>query len=97
MTSKLLDKALDAITMQKPGYDIPIHVDAASGGFILPFLIHKKMGFQFKMGSINQYIRDKFGLVYPGLGWVVWKDKKYLADEMSFSVNYLGANITQVG
>ncbi len=36
-------------------------------------------------------------LVYPGLGWVVWKDKKYLPDEMSFSVNYLGANITQVG
>ena len=39
-------------------------------------------------------IRDR---VYPGLGWVVWKDKKYLPDEMSFSVNYLGANITQVG
>ena len=39
----------------------------------------------------------KYGLVYPGLGWVVWKDKKYLPDEMSFSVNYLGANITQVG
>ena len=35
--------------------------------------------------------------MYPGLGWVVWKDKKYLPDEMSFSVNYLGANITQVG
>ena len=39
----------------------------------------------------------KFGLVYPGLGWTVWKDKKYLPDEMSFSVNYLGASITQVG
>jgi putative glutamate decarboxylase len=39
----------------------------------------------------------KFGLVYPGLGWVVWKDKKYLPGEMSFSVNYLGADITQVG
>ena len=39
-------------------------------------------------------IRDR---VYPGLGWVVWKDKKYLPDEMAFSVNYLGANITQVG
>ncbi len=39
----------------------------------------------------------KFGLVYPGLGWVVWKDAKYLPEEMSFSVNYLGANITQVG
>lgn len=39
----------------------------------------------------------KFGLVYPGLGWVVWKDKKFLPEEMSFSVNYLGASITQVG
>ena len=39
----------------------------------------------------------KFGLVYPGLGWVVWRDKKYLPGEMSFSVNYLGASITQVG
>ncbi|MDE5835820.1 MAG: glutamate decarboxylase, partial [Paramuribaculum sp.] len=39
----------------------------------------------------------KFGLVYPGLGWVVWKDKKYLPDDMSFTVNYLGAEVTQVG
>src|SRR5699024_6451983 len=39
----------------------------------------------------------KFGLVYPGLGWVVWKGKEYLPEEMAFSVNYLGANITQVG
>ena len=40
---------------------------------------------------------SKFGLVYPGLGWVCWKGKEYLPEEMSFSVNYLGANITQVG
>ena len=39
----------------------------------------------------------KYGLVYPGLGWVVWRDKEYLPKEMSFSVNYLGANISQVG
>ena len=39
----------------------------------------------------------KYGLVYPGLGWVVWRDKKCLPEEMAFSVNYLGANITQVG
>ena len=39
----------------------------------------------------------KFGLVYPGLGWVCWKGKEYLPEEMAFSVNYLGANITQVG
>ena len=39
----------------------------------------------------------KFGLVYPGLGLGCWKGKEYLPEEMSFSVNYLGANITQVG
>jgi glutamate decarboxylase len=39
----------------------------------------------------------KYGLVYPGLGWVVWRDKKCLPEQMAFSVNYLGANITQVG
>ena len=39
----------------------------------------------------------KYGLVYPGLGWVVWRDKNYLPETMSFSVNYLGAEVTQVG
>jgi glutamate decarboxylase len=39
----------------------------------------------------------KYGLVYPGLGWVVWRDKEYLPKDMSFSVNYLGASVTQVG
>ena len=92
-----LDKALDEFN-KKTGYDIPIHVDAASGGFILPFLDpHKKWDFRLKWVLSISTSGHKFGLVYPGLGWVVWKDKKYLPDEMSFSVNYLGANITQVG
>ncbi len=92
-----LDKALDAFNT-KTGYDIPIHVDAASGGFILPFLNPElKWDFRLKwVYSINTS-GHKYGLVYPGLGWVVWRDKKYLPEEMSFSVNYLGAEITQVG
>ncbi len=82
----------------KTGYEIPIHVDAASGGFILPFLHpEKKWDFRLKWVLSISTSGHKYGLVYPGLGWVVWKDKKYLPDEMSFSVNYLGANITQVG
>ena len=92
-----LDKALDkynAIT----GHDIPIHVDAASGGFILPFLFpKKKWDFRLKWVYSISTSGHKYGLVYPGLGWVVWKDKKYLPEQMSFSVNYLGANISQVG
>ena len=92
-----LDKALDeynAIT----GYDIPIHVDAASGGFIQPFLNPKKK-WDFRLNWVYSISTSghKYGLVYPGLGWVVWKDKKYLPEQMSFSVNYLGANISQVG
>ena len=56
------------------------------------------MGLPFEMGTFYQRIHfHKFGLVYPGLGWVCWKGKEYLPEEMSFSVNYLGANITQVG
>ena len=80
------------------GYDIPIHVDAASGGFILPFLNpEKKWDFRLKWVLSISTSGHKYGLVYPGLGWVVWKDKKYLPKDMSFSVNYLGASITQVG
>ena len=92
-----LDKALDAYNA-KTGYDIPIHVDAASGGFILPFLYpEKKWDFRLKWVLSISVSGHKFGLVYPGLGWVCWKGKEYLPEEMSFSVNYLGANITQVG
>lgn len=92
-----LDKALDVYNA-KTGYDIPIHVDAASGGYILPFLNpEKKWDFRLKWVLSISTSGHKFGLVYPGLGWVVWKDKDYLPEDMSFSVNYLGANITQVG
>ncbi len=82
----------------KTGYDIPIHVDAASGGFILPFLYpDRKWDFRLKWVLSISTSGHKYGLVYPGLGWVVWRDKAYLPKDMSFSVNYLGANITQVG
>ena len=92
-----LNKALDKYNA-KTGYDIPIHVDAASGGFILPFINpKKKWDFRLKWVISISTSGHKYGLVYPGLGWVIWRDKKYLPDEMSFSVNYLGANVTQVG
>lgn len=92
-----LNSALDKYNA-KTGYEIPIHVDAASGGFILPFLDPgKKWDFRLKWVISISTSGHKYGLVYPGLGWVVWRDRKYLPKEMSFSVNYLGANITQVG
>ena len=92
-----LNEALDEFNT-RTGYDIPIHIDAASGGFILPFLYpEKKWDFRLKWVYSISTSGHKYGLVYPGLGWVIWKDKKYLPKDMSFSVNYLGASISQVG
>ena len=92
-----LDKALDKYN-NHTGHNIPIHVDGASGGFILPFVNPEwKWDFRLKWVKSISTSGHKFGLVYPGLGWVVWRDKSYLPDEMSFSVNYLGAEVTQVG
>ncbi|MFI3286707.1 MAG: glutamate decarboxylase [Rikenellaceae bacterium] len=92
-----LDRAL-SVYNSKTNYDIPLHVDAASGGFILPFLNPEcKWDFRLKNVISISTSGHKYGLVYPGLGWIVWRDKSYLPDDMSFSVNYLGASITQVG
>lgn len=92
-----LDRELDAYN-SRTGHNIPIHVDAASGGFILPFVSPEtKWDFRLKWVASISTSGHKFGLVYPGIGWVVWRDKSMLPDEMSFSVNYLGAEVTQVG
>lgn len=92
-----LNTALDDYNA-RTGYEIPIHVDAATGGFILPFLNpEKRWDFRLKWVLSISTSGHKYGLVYPGLGWVVWRDKRYLPGKMSFTVNYLGADITQVG
>ena len=92
-----LNEALDGYN-RKTGYDIPIHVDAASGGFILPFTAPDvKWDFRLKWVLSISTSGHKYGLVYPGLGWVIWRDKSCLPKDMSFSVNYLGAEVTQVG
>ena len=92
-----LDKQLDKYN-KATGHDIPIHVDAASGGFIMPFLYPEhKWDFRLKWVLSISTSGHKYGLVYPGLGWVIWRDKTELPESMSFSVNYLGAEVTQVG
>lgn len=92
-----LDRELDAFNKMH-GLEISIHVDAASGGFILPFIYpEKRWDFRLKWVASISTSGHKFGLVYPGLGWVIWRDKSYLPEEMSFSVNYLGAEVSQVG
>ncbi|KAL4786586.1 pyridoxal phosphate-dependent transferase [Aspergillus varians] len=74
------------------GIDCPIHVDAASGGFVAPFICpEREWDFRLeKVVSIN-VSGHKYGLVYPGVGWVFWRSPDYLPKELIFNVNYLGA------
>jgi len=79
---------------KKTGVDIPIHVDAASGGFIAPFTKAKaggkKWNFELpRVKSINTS-GHKFGLVYAGVGWIIWRDESYLPKHLVFELHYLG-------
>jgi glutamate decarboxylase len=82
--------ALDAFE-HTSGIDVPVHVDGASGGFVAPFL-DPELSWDFRLprvASINAS-GHKYGLVYPGVGWIVWRDADALPDELIFRVNYLG-------
>jgi glutamate decarboxylase len=85
-----INKALIEIKETK-GWDIPIHVDAASGGFILPFL-YPDLKWDFRLEQVRSInvSGHKYGLVYPGIGWLLFKDKKNLPEELIFKINYLG-------
>lgn len=75
------------------GLDTPIHVDAASGGFVAPFTV-PDLEWDFRLErvvSIN-VSGHKYGLVYPGVGWVVWRGAEFLPKELVFNINYLGAD-----
>jgi glutamate decarboxylase len=76
------------------GPDVPIHVDGASGGMIAPFL-DPDLEWDFRLprvASINTS-GHKYGLVYPGVGWVLWRDAEALPKELIFDVNYLGGHM----
>jgi glutamate decarboxylase len=78
----------------KTGLDIPIHVDGASGAFVAPFLV-PDLEWDFRLprvASINTS-GHKFGLVYPGVGWIVWRDEAALPEDLIFRVNYLGGEM----
>ena len=76
------------------GPDVPLHVDAASGGFVAPFCDPDLVwDFQLeRVVSINAS-GHKYGLVYPGVGWVLWRDRAHLPDELVFRVDYLGGSM----
>ncbi|KAJ5823681.1 Pyridoxal phosphate-dependent transferase major region subdomain 1 [Penicillium robsamsonii] len=85
-------KAINDLLVER-NIDCPIHVDAASGGFVAPF-IHPEIEWDFrleKVASVN-VSGHKYGLVYPGVGWVVWRSPEFLPQELVFNINYLGAD-----
>ena len=88
-----ISAALDDLA-KRTGLDIPIHVDGASGAMIAPFL-DPDLEWDFRLprvASINTS-GHKYGLVYPGVGWVVWRDRDALPAELVFNVNYLGGDM----
>ncbi|KAJ6469527.1 pyridoxal phosphate-dependent transferase, partial [Mycena sanguinolenta] len=88
---QLMSDLLDDLE-KRTGLDIPIHVDGASGAFIAPFAYPDyKWAFDVKrVHSINTS-GHKFGLVYAGLGWVLWKDESMLHKDLIFELHYLGS------
>jgi glutamate decarboxylase len=90
---KEIAAALDQLQEDK-GLDVPIHVDGASGGFVAPFLA-PELEWDFRIPRVQSINASghKFGLVYPGVGWAVWRDHQALPEELVFNVNYLGGNM----
>ncbi|MFJ3215144.1 glutamate decarboxylase [Kitasatospora sp. NPDC086801] len=85
--------ALDDL-QQRTGLDVPVHVDGASGGMVAPFL-DPELVWDFRLprvASINSS-GHKYGLVYPGVGWALWRDQEALPEELVFRVNYLGGEM----
>ena len=73
------------------GWDIPLHVDGASGGFIAPFADPEgKWDFRLEQVASINVSGHKYGLVYPGVGWLIFRDATRLPEDLVFSVNYLG-------
>ncbi|MFH8383158.1 glutamate decarboxylase [Kitasatospora sp. NPDC018058] len=85
--------ALDEL-QERTGLDIPVHVDGASGGMVAPFL-DPELVWDFRLprvASVNTS-GHKYGLVYPGVGWALWRDQESLPEELVFRVNYLGGEM----
>ena len=68
-----------------------MHVDAASGGFVWPFL-HPEQEWDFRLESVRSInvSGHKFGMVYPGIGWLIFRDPEELPEDLVFYENYLG-------
>ncbi|MDV8021181.1 glutamate decarboxylase [Rhodococcus sp. IEGM 1330] len=76
------------------GPDVPVHVDAASGGFVVPFL-YPELEWDFRLPRVKSINASghKYGLTYPGIGFAVWRSKEDLPEDLVFRVNYLGGDM----
>jgi len=88
-----LSDALDVLA-KETGIDVPVHVDAASGGFVAPFL-QPDLVWDFRLLRVKSINTSghKYGMVYPGVGWVVWRHENDLPEDLIFKVNYLGGEM----
>ena len=93
-----LTKLCDAHGGAAAGWDIPIHVDAASGGFVAPFL-QPDLAWDFRLDRVRSInvSGHKYGLVYPGVGWVIWRAAEDLPKDLIFKVDYLGGSHDNFG
>ncbi|KAL0080118.1 glutamate decarboxylase [Phycomyces blakesleeanus] len=89
-------KAINTLLEEKceeNGWDVGIHVDAASGGFVAPFVV-PELEWDFRLSrvvSIN-VSGHKYGLTYAGVGWAIWRSPEYLPKDLIFNINYLGSD-----
>jgi glutamate decarboxylase len=90
---KEIAEALDKLEADT-GLNVPLHVDAASGGFVAPFL-QPELEWDFRIERVQSINASghKYGLVYPGVGWAIWRDKEALPKDLIFDVNYLGGHM----
>ena len=88
-----LDKKVEAFN-KETGRELGIHVDAASGGMFAPF-VTPELEWDFRLKNVVSINTSghKYGLVYPGIGWIIWKDRKDLPEKMVFNVSYLGGEM----
>jgi glutamate decarboxylase len=88
-----ISEALDQLAA-RGGPDVPLHVDAASGGFVAPF-VQPDLVWDFQIERVQSINASghKYGLVYPGVGWALWRSKEALPDDLIFDVNYLGGSM----
>jgi glutamate decarboxylase len=85
--------ALDQLEADN-GCNVPLHVDAASGGFVAPFL-QPELEWDFRIPRVQSINASghKYGLVYPGVGWAIWRNQEALPRDLVFDVNYLGGHM----